>query len=353
MNLKSLNAALGLISIGLLPLTISSCVTPSPISTSKKYFYNGNYSAAAANYSSENAAELSDKNNRSFSLHSLELAQYNFDAGRYTQAYSQFRSATESISEFQSKERFMGAVYLAEGAKSYKGEAYDRATAHFNMGLVHMMNNEYNKAIKNFRRATQEDASTVSSIDDHKNDFSIAWYFLGICYKIDKQTDNARIAFSKSRIPSSYTNTEFNSVLVVSSGRGPAKKLQRANSGGLHVFWNPAPSPYDNVDVSLSDSGPTYRGVAALNISEQALQEQDAMKAARTISGSVPDTRHWHNIPDYYFIVPMNIPDKTTLPIALSIQGLSGKRSISSPKTVSIDSFNASKFNTYYVRLNP
>lgn len=347
MNLRSLKEVLGLISTLVLFLGASGCSTPVRLPSEVRHSTD-QHLQQANQYRSKHQVELDAPGHRSHALHALELAQHLIDSGEYPSSKEWFEKALQSIGQLQTEHSFGAAVQLAEGAKFYKGEAYDRASARFYLGYQALMNKQYETALKHFRLSLQEDASTVTTVEAHKRDFSIAWYFVAVCYQSLDQNDNARIAYRNSELPSTFLGSQYNTYFVITSGRGPIKRKITPEL----LSWELANSPYDNVSINIPTLSKTALGVPAINISQQASQDIDAMKAARDLTGSLPDTRYWSNIPDFFYVVPLYLDSAPEI-LKLEIVAMNkGRIKTTYTASQSMKGFDSSEINAYYFRIS-
>jgi tetratricopeptide (TPR) repeat protein len=171
-------------------------------------------------------------------LGSAALAFYDLD-----EAETAFLRAYEVLNSFgvNNGGRTLGAILVSESIKVWRGEPFEQAMAHFYLGLVYYMRQDYQNARAAFENAlfklrdyADEGSSNTKGDDryrEQESDFAVALVMLGKCWQRIGREDLARANFDRARqlrpaladLVDYRRNLESNVLLVVDYGYGPQK----------------------------------------------------------------------------------------------------------------------------------
>jgi tetratricopeptide (TPR) repeat protein len=180
---------------------------------------------------------LAEKRNEDFVLNNVRLGSaalidYNLD-----EAEDAFLRAYEVINSVGVNDggRTLGAIFVDEKVRIWKGEPFERAMANFYLGLVYYMRQDYNNARAAFENALfklrdygEKDATTF---EEQESNFAIASIMLGRAWQRLGRNDlaEANFEFVRKTRPRLQALADYdrharsNLLLVVEFGYGPHK----------------------------------------------------------------------------------------------------------------------------------
>jgi len=270
-------------------------------------------------------------------------------------ARAAFREATAIMDSYHTNTNVQQWTALVgdERVKVFKGEPYERAMAHYYLGLLCYADGKYDDAGACFRNAlfklkvydethgSQEEGSAES-------DFAVAWYLLARCRQRERDVENARRCFSYVReavgpgsdwITEEKLSAETNVLLVIETGNGPYKTPYGPNAvlADLNpVFASTALRPEVWVNgektrdpallVNLRsiavrrkwqtlDTIRYVKGILSSGAAVEALRQDGEIPSwmlkllqAALAPGVNYDMRHWEFMPDNIYMLPLSLP---------------------------------------------
>ncbi|MBU1862836.1 MAG: hypothetical protein KKH94_04125, partial [Candidatus Omnitrophica bacterium] len=208
-----------------------------------------------------NAQAKKKKIGRNYSLPFLHLASASFQGGGYAlaeEALSEALPLMERIQEDTSKN--IAAIMGTEDNRQYKGDPYERAMAHFYLGLIRYYHGEYDRALALFRRSLVDDMDTNSSQESDLEDFAIVSLMAAKSYALLDEPDNARVMLDKvsSYVTDPSAFTEFrehfltdNFTMLIGDGVGPYKTSVGAGRAAIRIMS--VPSPVATIQIIIDD----------------------------------------------------------------------------------------------------
>jgi hypothetical protein len=212
----------------------------------------------------------------------------------------------------------VGAVVWDETSKTFKGEPYERATAHFFRGLCHFNQKDYSGALAAFRSSLASDAETRNKDRKFLEDFTISHFMSALCYERLGEHDNAKAALEMAKNGSPQNpfltpaSLNRNFIAILGVGNGPFKTGPRT--------WNTGSSPEEKVEV-IVDKAPPKPAAESTDLLAQAKSQgrgqADNARVARVVGKAIlagviqgvtgvdvsdamedkMDIRSWHGLP--------------------------------------------------------
>lgn len=144
----------------------------------------GNYPAAAAALKPDIA-----KKDENFVLTNCRYGSSALAAGDIKGAENAFMAAYEVINGVNTNNggRTLGATLVFEGVKVWKGEPFERAMAHYYLGLIFLIEHDYENARAAFQNSLFK-LNEYANKDDTKHyrasesNFALGYFGLGLCY---------------------------------------------------------------------------------------------------------------------------------------------------------------------------
>jgi tetratricopeptide (TPR) repeat protein len=297
-------------------------------------------------------------------------------AGNFNEAETAFYDAYLVINGAKTNDagRQLAAAMVLESVKVWKGEPFERAMAHYYLGLIYLTRNEYDNAraafqnslfkLKMYERDDEGQAKkeTAREVD---SGFALGYFGLGLCNLRmgNAQLADANFALAVQRQPSLAKVVEeakkpgTNTLLFVDYGQGPRLDPKGwyseesefgptpAQAGPLpeaDVYVNGSPTPTVRMPVPLVDTLQlaqlrewqdidkirktkavigTGAMVAGAGVAAYGAHRDDpgialaglgvmALGAALAAS-SQADVRHWEMLPRTVYVVPMRLEPGT------------------------------------------
>ena len=305
---------------------------------------NNDKSISGKNDSQKKATAELDKSKAAYgssldySLFELGTALHLFEAGDYLDADVHFGNATKVMNKItDANGQEVAAVVADEGAKTFKGEPYERATAFFYRGLCRFNNGDYSGALAAFRSSLASDEETRNSNRKLLQDFTISHFMAALCYdKLGElQNATATLAVASSNAPASnrylaQQSLKQNFIAIIGVGEGPFKIAARSYEIGT--------SPERKIELAFDEGSPATADEATdllFQAKSQMWGQADSARVARkvgkaiisaVISGALSglgggnvnvniqdydDIRSWQHLPLKFYIFTANLPPGT------------------------------------------
>ncbi|MEI8196608.1 MAG: tetratricopeptide repeat protein [Phycisphaerae bacterium] len=230
--------ALGLVLAGLAGGGLGGCnSTPQHIQQAVMYYNVGDY-PAAQNLLKPDIVQK----DAGFVLNNCRYGSCAVAGGDLTGAEQSFLAAYEVINGVNTNTggRTLGATLVFEGVKVWKGEPFERAMAHYYLGLIYMIKGDYENARSAYRnslfklREYASDKDKKLDADKYKefeSKFALGYFGLGLCYQrlgnMDTAADNFKQAVALrpdlGPVVTAVQKPETNVLMFVDYGHGPAR----------------------------------------------------------------------------------------------------------------------------------
>ncbi len=294
-------AALGLVVAG---IGFGGCQeTPHEARNAIGFYETGNFPAAAAAMK-----PLITKKNENFVLDNCRYGSAALAAGDLADAENAFMAAYEVINGVGTNDggRTLGATLVFEGVKVWKGEPFERAMAHYYLGLIFLIKHDYENARAAFQNSLFK-LNDYASKDDTKHyrksesNFALGYFGLGLCYmkmgRSDLAADNFKLAETNAPYLAGAIRDvqlpEVNTLLFVDWGRGP----HRAPKGWYNEESAFGPTPAESgpippveafVDgVAVTHTGEPYNMTDTLAMAQQQRwQDIDTIRKTKAVIGT-------------------------------------------------------------------
>jgi tetratricopeptide (TPR) repeat protein len=384
-------------------ITLPACSDNSvQIQNAVTSYYVGDYKQAETIM-----APLAQKADENYVLNNCRYGSCAIAAGDLPQAQKAFLTAYQLMnsSNVNSNTRAFATVVFYEGIKVWLGEPYERAMAHYYLGLTFLLQGDYDNARAAFenslfslRKYADPDDKSVPPDQQYaqiESNFALGYFGLGVCYLElgDKDLADANFQHAQQLDPSvtplvqQMHQPDTNALIFVDFGFGPQRRAA-GWYGEQTVYtptpWQVGPIPpayiWDNGKyLSLSAPGmvdtlalaqdkrwltmDTVRETKAVvgtglmaggagaaiyganhNNNTVALAGLGALLAGALLaSSSHADTRYWEMLPRTVYVIPAALPEGNN-----AIQVVAGQQSTTA-LNVKIPPGN--KLNIYYFRL--
>lgn len=381
--------------------TLSGCSGNSQrVAQAVSFYYAGQYAQ-----SQSELAPLIKKPNRNYVLNNCRYGSAALAAGNIAQAEHAFLNAYNVMNSVNTNtgSRVIGAVVLYNGVKVWKGQPFERAMAHYYLGLTFLMQRDFENARAAFQnslfrlRAYSKDSGGNASRNDRvDSNFVLGYFGLGLCYLKTNRPQLAAAAFQHaqqldpaiSSVVKKLYQPATNTLIFVDYGYGPQRR-NRGWYGEKTVF---APTPYQAGPVPIAQAWKNDHpipGIAQSNMVDtlalaqerrwltmDTIRETKAVVGTGLIAGGLlvannganqdsagtalaglgvaalgaalaasshADVRYWEMLPRAVYVIPTALrPGSNTLQV--SIGGAT-----TAPFTVTIAPHSA--LNVFYVRL--
>lgn len=208
--------------------------TPENIKHAVNAYYLGDYPTAANILKPETV-----KKDENFVLNNCRFGSAVIALGDVETANNAFMAAYEVINGVNTNTggRTLGATLVFEGIKVWKGEPFERAMAHYYLGMVNLIKNDYSNARAAFQNSIFNLAAYEGDKPDAKNakpvqsDFALGYFGLGLCYLREGKAEHADANFklavkyqpSLSPLVAEISKPTTNTLLFVDYGQGPRR----------------------------------------------------------------------------------------------------------------------------------
>jgi tetratricopeptide (TPR) repeat protein len=364
-------------------------------------YYTGQYGPAA-----EDLAPLIQKPNKNYVLNNCRYGSCALAAGQLNNAEQAFLRAYRVMDSVNTNtgSRVLGAVVVYEGVKVWKGQPFERAMAHYYLGLIFLIKGDYENARAAFanslfklRKYASPDSKLPPGQQNVRADsnFVLGYFGLGACYMKLGHPRLAAANFQRaqqlnpsiSSVIKKMYEPGINALIFVDWGFGPRRRAA-GWYGEQSVFtptpWQAGPIP----PVYAWDNGHSIPGIAQSDMVDTLALAQDkrwltmdTIREAKAVIGtgmmlggaaaadngaynnnstealiglgvagvgallaasSQADTRYWEMLPRTVYVIPAKLPPGNS-----TLQVMAGGVS-SQPFTVNMA---GGAFRTFYVRL--
>ncbi len=223
------------------PLALGGCHSPNMrVRRAVTLYYMGDYPQAQQTL----APEISRKN-KNFVLNNCRYGSCAIAAGNLRDAQLAFYNAYEVMNSVHTNTvgRTLGAAVVYEGIKVWKGQPYERAMAHYYLGLIYLIKNHFNDARAAFANSlfrlraygrSRRDARAGHRYGWIDSNFTLGYFGLGLCYQELGRHALARANFRRAE--------QLNPALA------PAVQMMRRRGANTVIFvdygMGPRPAPH-------------------------------------------------------------------------------------------------------------
>lgn len=224
------------------------------------YYYAGDYPQAEALM-----APLAQKPNEDYVLNNCRYGSCALAAGNLNHAEKAFLTAYRIMNSVNTNtgSRALGAVIVYDGLKVWKGQPFERAMAHYYLGLIFLLKGEYQNARAAFenslfglRKYSDPNQSLPPAERFARTDsnFTLGYFGLGVCYLKLGNANLAKANFLRAEqlnpalvpVVQKMYQPGTNALIFVDFGRGPVRR-PRGLYGQQTVFtpapWQVGPPP--------------------------------------------------------------------------------------------------------------
>jgi tetratricopeptide (TPR) repeat protein len=263
-----------------------------------------------------------------YPLHELGRGLLFFENGDFYHSDSRFANALKVMDRVrENKGQETGAVVWDERAKVFKGEPYERATAHFYRGLCHFNTGDYAGALAAFRSSLASDAETRNKEARLLEDFTISQFMAALCYSRLGEPENAEAALRLARANCSKNPfltsacLKHNFIAIIGTGLGPYKVGARKwavlpaldQRIELLIDGTAERAPVEATDLLVQAKSQTWGAADSARIARQA----GKLVLSAVLSGvagtnvnieDYADTRCWFGLPQKYYVFTAAVP---------------------------------------------
>ncbi len=250
------------------------------------FYYAGQYAQ-----SQQELAPLIKNPNRNYVLNNCRYGSAALAAGNIAQAQQAFLNAYNVINSVNTNtgSRVIGAVVLYDGVKVWKGQPFERAMAHYYLGLTFLMRRDYENARAAFanslfrlRAYAKNSVGNAGKLDRVDSNFVLGYFGLGLCYLKTNRPQLAAAAFQHAQqldpaiasVVQKLYQPATNTLIFVDYGYGPQRR-NRGWYGEQTVF---TPTPYQAGPLPLAEAwknGQPIPGIAQSNMVDTLALAQD------------------------------------------------------------------------------
>jgi tetratricopeptide (TPR) repeat protein len=279
-------------------------------------------------------------------------------AGAWEEAEAAFRDATAIMDSFHTNTDLQKwtALVTDETVKVFKGEPYERAMAHYYLGLLYYGKGDWGNASACFRNAllklkVYDEQNDIQAEESAESEFAIAWYLLARCRQQMNDPANAVRCFgyaAEAVGPASQwatddkVNADSNALLLIEAGEGPYKTpygpnavvaelnpvfASRALIPEVYIDGEKARDPALLVNLRHISAKKTWQTLDTIRYVKGFLNSGAAVAqlesfgrvekmTARAITfalgpGIRYDMRYWEMLPEALFVYPLKLPPGT------------------------------------------
>ena len=248
-----------------------------------------------------------EKKNESYVLNNCRYGSCALAAGQFDEAQHAFLEAYRIINagDVNDAGRQMQASVVFEGVKVWKGEPFERAMAQYYLGMLMLMNHDYENARAAFQnslfslREGEKDNPEKFSVVQSR--FALGYFGLGFCnLRMNKPTvaeDNFKLAQQYdpklAQLIADVQRPEVNGLVFIDAGHGPRKEPKGWYNE--ESVFGPTPAEVGPImpPTVLVDGRPaTRRGVAYDTIDTLAMAQDkhwmdiDTIKKFKAVVGT-------------------------------------------------------------------
>ncbi len=230
--------------VALLAILLGGCAKDAAQSTNARNgvgLYNiGDYAQAAATFKPE-----SQKKDENFVLNNCRLGSAALAAGQTEEAENAFMNVYEVVNGVKTNDtgRTLGATVVFEGIKVWKGEPFERAMAHYYLGVTFLMKNDYENARSAFQNSLfklreyakeskeKKEGNPADEYKQFESNFALGYFGLAFSYqrlnKSELAEANYKLALEKdprlADLIAAVQKPGVNTLLFVDAFTGPQK----------------------------------------------------------------------------------------------------------------------------------
>ncbi len=352
----------------LVTLFLPACSeTSARVRSAVTLYYSGEYGPAA-----QELAPLIHKPNKNYVLNNCRYGSCALAAGQLDNAQQAFLRAYRVMDSVNTNtgSRVLGAVVVYEGVKVWKGQPFERAMAHYYLGLIFLIKGDYENARAAFAnslfrlrqyanpKAKLPPGQQYARVDSN---FVLGYFGLGVCYMKLGHPKLAAANFERAEQLNPYISPVvkkmyspgINALIFVDWGLGPRRRAA-GWYGEQSVFtptpWQAGPIP----PIYAWDNGHPITGIANSNMVDTLALAQDkrwltmdTIREAKAVIGtgmmlggaaaadngvynnngtesliglgvagagallaasSHADTRYWEMLPRTVYVIPARLP---------------------------------------------
>lgn len=296
-----------LAAVGASALSLTACQsTPQHIKNAVNLYYIGDYTASATIMAPE-----AQKKDEDFVLNNCRYGSSALAAGQLDNAEQAFLAAYEVINGVNTNSggRTLGATLVFEGIKVWKGEPFERAMAHYYLGVVYLIKNDYENARAAFRnslfklREYAKDKKGAPEQDQYQafeSNFALGYFGLGLCYLRTGQADLANQNFDIAAqlqpqlkdVIDQVKNPQANTLIFIDHGQGPKRAAkgwynEESAFGPTPAEAGPILPPQIIIDGKLVTLPIRYQMADTLAMAQdQKWQDIDTIRKTKAVIGT-------------------------------------------------------------------
>jgi tetratricopeptide (TPR) repeat protein len=265
-------------------------------------YRTGNFPAAE-----EKLRAPAEKKDENYVLNNYRLGSAAIAAGDLPTAETAFYRAYQVVNSGDTNDpgRSLSATVLWEGVKVFKGEPFERAMAHYYLGLVYLIKHDYNNARAAFQNSNFQvrEYTKKDDLKDYKaveSRFALGYFGLGFCYLRTGRTDLAQQNFQLAlncdpqlaQLIQDVQQPGVNTLIFVDSGGGPQKSPkgwynEESVFGPTPAERGPVPQIMATVDGQPITSQHNYCTVDTLALAqERSWQDIDTVRKVKAAIGT-------------------------------------------------------------------
>lgn len=301
-----MNRALACLVLSPLLLLAACNETPHNIQNAVAFYYVGEYPQAEATMRGPAL-----KKDESFVLNNCRLGSCAIAAADYPTAEDAFWQAYTVMNSVNVNNggRALGASLIQENIKVWKGEPFERAMAHYYLGLLNLRKGDYDNARAAFQNslfklrdyATDSKKGPESSrYAEYESQFALGYFGLGLSNLRLGEPQLAEASFAKAQQyePGLATaiaqtkNRQTNTFIFVDYGRGPQQGPQGWYNeervfGPTVEEAGPIPQVLAGIDGNPITSAGTYSTCDTLAMAQnQQWQDIDTIRKTKAVIGT-------------------------------------------------------------------
>jgi tetratricopeptide (TPR) repeat protein len=249
------------------------------------------------------------KKNEDFVLNNCRYGSCALAAGDLPGAENAFMSAYEVINSVNTHDggRTLGATVVFEGIKVWKGQPFERAMAHYYLGLVYLLQHDYENARAAFQNSLFKLRENAGKDDyDHlrseESNFALGYFGLGFCYsRLPGKSDLAEANYTQAvkldpqlaPLVQQVHQPGVNTLIFIDAGQGP-RRYPKGWYNEESVFY-PTPAEVGPIApaVAYLDGKPINSPnvkcslVDTLAMAQQTRwQDMDTLRKAKAVAGT-------------------------------------------------------------------